>query len=246
MVARANRSLDRVGAAFLTQLVALAEPSRGLERRDLGRLMFLASDTLATIEQPNRGTPITLGDHLYRRELGLPEVREQIAGLIGSDEAATLSRQLEPMIADLVTALGEGDLPNTVASDFGVVRFIDYLRANTVFAVDLALDATGATRPPALAEAVRALAGVLVERYPGQTIEVRVPPYVAVQVSAFEDGPAHTRGTPPNVVETSPQVFIALATARLGWAEAAGQGTLLSSGVHAHEAGRMFPVINLR
>lgn len=226
-------------------MVALTEPSRGLHRRDLGRLMFLATDTLATLNAPTRATPIRLGDHLYRRELGLDAVSAQIDGLMGTDDALTLSRQLEPMVSELVTALAAPDLPNTVASNFGTVRLIDYLRANTVLCVDLALDATGATRPPALAESVRALAGVLAERYPGQSVELRVPPYAAVQVSAFEDGPAHTRGTPPNVVETSPQVFVALATARIDWKQAAAQGTLLSSGVHAHEVGRMFPAIRL-
>ena len=65
----------------------------------------------------------------------------------------------------------------------------------------------------------RAFCARLGELHPGAAIEVRVPPWAAVQVS-FGDGPKHTRGTPPNVVEMEPSTFLGLATGRLCWAEA--------------------------
>ena len=58
---------------------------------------------------------------------------------------------------------------------------------------------------PALAIAVRTLAEILAAQAPGRSVEVRVPPFVAVQAVA---GPRHTRGTPPNVVETDPLTWL--------------------------------------
>lgn len=83
----------------------------------------------------------------------------------------------------------------------------------------------------------RAGCGLLGQRHPGASIEVRVPPYAAVQIG-FGTGPQHTRGTPPNVVEMAPETFIDLAVGRLAWEDA----TVRASGVHAHEAAHAFPL----
>jgi hypothetical protein len=83
----------------------------------------------------------------------------------------------------------------------------------------------------------RAGCALLGERHPGASIEVRVPPFAAVQIG-FGTGPRHTRGTPPNVVEMTPETFVGLAVGRLRWPEAA----LNASGVHAGEASRAFPL----
>ena len=82
-----------------------------------------------------------------------------------------------------------------------------------------ALDAGQPPPRPELRAAVRYLLDLLAARAPGRAVEVRVPPYAAVQCVR---GPRHTRGTPPNVVETDPVTWIRLATGRLTWAEAAG------------------------
>jgi hypothetical protein len=71
---------------------------------------------------------------------------------------------------------------------------------------------------------------VLQERAPGRSVEVRVPPYAAVQVV---EGVRHTRGTPPAVVETDAVTWLALATGRLSWAEAEAAGVILASGERA-------------
>jgi hypothetical protein len=78
--------------------------------------------------------------------------------------------------------------------------------------------------------AVRSLAGILAARHPGRSVEVRVPPFVAVQSVA---GPRHTRGTPPNVVETDGVTFLRLATGRLRWADAVATGAVAASGNRA-------------
>ena len=99
-----------------------------------------------------------------------------------------------------------------------------------VAAVLAALDAGESPTRPELRAAVRYLLDLLAERAPGRAVEVRVPPYAAVQCVA---GPRHTRGTPPNVVETDPVTWILLATGRLTWAEAVADGRVAASGVRA-------------
>jgi hypothetical protein len=96
-----------------------------------------------------------------------------------------------------------------------------------VRAVLAAIDAGLAPLPGALRGAVTFLLGVLAGRAPGRAVEVRVPPYAAVQCIG---GPRHTRGTPPNVVETDPVTWIALAAGRAGWAEAVATGKVRASG----------------
>jgi hypothetical protein len=82
----------------------------------------------------------------------------------------------------------------------------------------------------ALRAAVTYLLGVLADRAPGRAVEVRVPPYAAVQCI---EGPRHTRGTPPNVVETDPVTWITLAAGRARWAQAVATGKVRASGPRA-------------
>lgn len=81
-----------------------------------------------------------------------------------------------------------------------------------------------------VATAVRYTLEELASRVPGRSVEVRVPPYGAVQCV---EGPRHTRGTPTNVVETDPHTWLRLATGALGWAEAEASGAVRSSGLRA-------------
>jgi hypothetical protein len=81
-----------------------------------------------------------------------------------------------------------------------------------------------------LRDAVRYLLEELAARAPGRSVEVRVPPYAAVQCV---EGPRHTRGTPPNVVETDAATWLALVTGGLGWGEAVTSGRVRASGSRA-------------
>jgi hypothetical protein len=83
--------------------------------------------------------------------------------------------------------------------------------------------------PKVLAE-VKATLALLTERSPGRAIEVRIPPYAAVQCG---DGPTHTRGTPANVIEMDAQTWLALADGKQSWADAMDQGLIIASGVRA-------------
>ncbi len=68
---------------------------------------------------------------------------------------------------------------------------------------------------------------VLQRRAPGAAVEVRVPPFAAVQVVG---GTTHKRGTPPAVVETDAETWVALAFGDLAWADAVAQGRVVASG----------------
>src|SRR5215831_4036592 len=96
-----------------------------------------------------------------------------------------------------------------------------------VRAVLAAMDAGLVPAKEALRAAVTFLLGALADRAPGKAVEVRVPPYAAVQCV---EGPRHTRGTPPNVVETDPVTWITLAAGRAGWAQAVATGKVRASG----------------
>jgi hypothetical protein len=81
-----------------------------------------------------------------------------------------------------------------------------------------------------LATAVRWTLEELAERHPGRSTEVRVPPFGAVQCV---EGPRHTRGTPPNVVETDAVTWLGLATGELPWEDAVATGRVRASGSRA-------------
>lgn len=116
--------------------------------------------------------------------------------------------RLHAALDDQLAALGEEPYAGPAS------RLADAL----VGAVLAAYDAGRDPARPAERLAVRVLLDRLASEAPGRSVEVRVPPYAAVQCV---EGPRHTRGTPPNVVELDPRTWIMLATGRLSWAAAA-------------------------
>ena len=91
-----------------------------------------------------------------------------------------------------------------------------------------------------LKEAVKRSVGEVGVRAPGHSVELRVPPYAAVQCI---DGPRHTRGTPPNVVEMSPVVWLRLALGLQSFADALSTGDITASGNRATEVGKHLPIV---
>lgn len=85
-------------------------------------------------------------------------------------------------------------------------------------------------RDPKILAEVKATLALLAEKYPGKAIEVRIPPYAAVQCG---EGPKHTRGTPPNVIEMEAQLWLELVDGRRSWADAYSEGLIIASGVRA-------------
>ena len=86
---------------------------------------------------------------------------------------------------------------------------------------------------PDLAARVRSEARRLAELRPGKAIELRIPPYTAVQLGTDTGGPTHRRGTPPTVVEMDADTFLALIDKQLTWQQALQTHQVSASGAHA-------------
>ncbi len=167
--------------------------------------------------------------------------------------AGRVTRVLDQLVAqadDLARLIeGSGTAPTEVAALRGVLDRRSGAASAQIRAVgDVVVRlvtlarAGGVPVPPRTFQtAVRHLADRLAVAHPGQSIEVRVPPVTAVQIGSTA-GPTHTRGTPPNVVETDPETWFALATGTLTWDAAASGGLVRASGAHAHEVGDLLPL----
>jgi uncharacterized protein (TIGR03083 family) len=154
--------------------------------------------------------------------------------------AATGDRTPDELIAALRTPIVVADAADRTVVDGprGPISTLDFARTRLVDLVvhcdDFARSLPDRDAVPlhraALASAVRMLAEILAAQAPGRSVEVRIPPFVAVQAVA---GPRHTRGTPPNVVETDPVTWLRLATGRVSFAEARSSGAVRASGNRA-------------
>jgi hypothetical protein len=86
------------------------------------------------------------------------------------------------------------------------------------------------SRDPKVLSEVKETLALLAQMYPGKAIEVRIPPYAAVQCG---EGPKHTRGTPPNVIEMDAQTWLQLVDGVRTWSDAYNDGLITASGVRA-------------
>ncbi|MEU8507621.1 sterol carrier family protein [Streptomyces brevispora] len=142
---------------------------------------------------------------------------------------AEVADRFESLVTD---ASADRLLPTRV----GAMRLGDFLVTRTVELVVHTYDlneAAGLDIPydrQALAACTRLLTDALAEKAPGGSVEVRVPPFAVVQCV---QGPKHTRGTPPNVVETDPVTWFRLATGRTRWAQALDAAKVSAGGERA-------------
>ncbi|MFF4591025.1 sterol carrier family protein [Streptomyces sp. NPDC001388] len=160
-----------------------------------------------------------------------PDLDAYLAGI-----ARRLVEQLDTHPGSRLLETNAGALP---LADYLVTRAVELV----VHTDDLNAAVPGLAVPldrQALACATRLLADALAEKAPGGATEVRVPPYAVVQCV---EGPRHTRGTPPNVVETDPLTWIRLATGRLTWAEAVAAAQVSASGDRA-DLGALLPLLS--
>lgn len=158
----------------------------------------------------------------------VPDFAETVDGL-------TKSERLH--LADHVDAAAralDGDLDVVIEQITGRHTLRDAGVFRLVEAVVHGLDAGIAPVPEALRLVTKELAKALAARHPGKSVEVRVPPYAAVQCL---EGPRHTRGTPPNVVETDAVTFLRLVCGRERWADVARAGRLSASGERSDLSG---------
>ncbi|MEB8341321.1 maleylpyruvate isomerase family mycothiol-dependent enzyme [Streptomyces endophyticus] len=171
------------------------------------------------------------------------DIAEYVTGLAADNDLATLyaeaGQSLERALAD-----HSGDA--LVANRTGNMTLADYLPTRTVELIvhtdDLNDAVPGLDIPydrQALAACTRILADALATKAPGASTEVRIPPFAVVQCV---EGPRHTRGTPPNVVETDPLTWIRLATGRTTWPAAVEDALVSASGERADLAG-LLPIM---
>ncbi|GAA0384860.1 sterol carrier family protein [Streptomyces luteireticuli] len=162
-------------------------------------------------------------------------VDEEAAGLAAGAEPRAVAERLGTA-ADRLIEASTTDSGTVITSRFGPMTVADFLVTRLLEAVVHADDLAAATGVAvahdrqALAAVTRLLADALAARAPGGSVEVRIPPFAVVQCVA---GPRHTRGTPPNVVETDPLTWIRLATGRLDWAAAVENALVSASGERA-------------
>lgn len=208
--------------------------------------VYVLGDLTATLNQPSTSRPVPLATylrHVRQRRLDIEHLHE------GTDTPERLVTQLETAVDEVLRLLRRTSVPDLVGYREDSVRTIDVLRVATLGTVRAADDLTLSVPtvpgpqlvPSALAESSRLLAEVLSTRFPGQSIEVRVPPHAAVQVSDGS-GPTHTRGTPPSVVEMAPRTFLRLGTGRQTFQEAVDTHLVQASGAHC-DLSEMLPII---
>ncbi|MFG2521239.1 sterol carrier family protein [Streptomyces sp. NPDC048527] len=149
--------------------------------------------------------------------------------------------RLVPTLPQALDRAGAGE-PQTGAmtlADFLVTRIVELV----VHTDDLNDALPGLDVPydrQALAACTRVLADTLAVKAPGASTEVRIPPFAVVQCV---EGPRHTRGTPPNVVETDPLTWIRLATGRVEWRAVLDDAKVSASGERA-DLSRLLPLMS--
>lgn len=211
-------------------------------RQLVGHLVLVHAGLTKSLDQPTTEPALPIYEFVtrYRRdvEMIMASTLEASVGLSSPEVVA----QLELAIDDLAARLAAGFKPShVIITRRGPTTVEDYLATRIVELVvhtdDLNRSVPEVTpamlQRSALARCTRTLTGILAARHPGRSVEVRVPPYAAVQCAIADPGPTHTRGTPPNVVETDPVTFLRLATGRTAWAVAAGNGSVHASGLRA-------------
>jgi uncharacterized protein (TIGR03083 family) len=189
----------------------------------------------ALANEPPRERPLSTAAYTARWQEAAPLIEERDRAAAEGLSIAELAARHEQDGAAMLTAVDTAEGDPVVAGRRGPIRLTDLLstRVNELVVHSLDLSASVPEVEPveidkkALGVACRMLAAILAERVPGRTVEVRVPPYAAVQCV---EGPRHTRGTPANVVEIPPLTWVELATGRLSWADGLNTGGLQVSG----------------
>jgi uncharacterized protein (TIGR03083 family) len=242
MAGRLRPELDAYGAQcalladWLATVPSLAAPSVLPDwdlRTLLGHIVGSKDGLASHLDTVGSGRPLPAARYVQAYAPAAADISAQSIAITGD-------RSPEALIADLRTPVATPERADNVviAGPRGPVTALDFARTRVL---DLVVHCDDFSRSlpdhdpvpmarPALASTVRTLAEMLAALSPGRSVELRVPPFVAVQAI---EGLRHTRGTPPNVVETDPLTWLRLATGRLGFAEALATGAVTASGTRA-------------
>ena len=184
---------------------------------------------------PTTQRPLAVWEYV---QLYAPNVETIAASTREKADGRTSSELVDAIEAGVGRLPGELPAVGAVVGGRGPIAPADWVRTRLIEAVVHADDLSRSLpdREPvplddvALGHAVRTLATILAKQAPGRSVEVRVPPFVAVQAV---EGPRHTRGTPPNVVETDPLTWVRVAAGRVAFGDAVAQGAITASGQRA-------------
>jgi uncharacterized protein (TIGR03083 family) len=229
---------QRVAAAISEQAAAIDawlstvdgsdwDKSTPLPDWSVKHLVLHLAQTLRTIAEaePTGAAPMSVAEYLSQLPAAASEIKDR-----------ELANEEDPVSAykEQLARIREIAQTATVQAPRGPLRLGEFLATR---ALELAVHTDDLARalpdnpPPAkrnaTATAVRLLADLLATRAPGRSVEVRIPPYAAVQCVP---GPRHTRGTPPTVIETDPVTWLRLGTGRIQWADALSNGAVNASG----------------
>lgn len=197
-----------------------------------GHVLLQLTGLRRRLDQPSDERPLPVHEFVRRYRDDVEALDFATLETAADRTPVELLSTLDQTVHGLTGRLAE-PMPDVLDTPRGPISAVDFL---TTRVIELVVHADDLSRslperapivsdPKAIALVVRSLAGMLAARYPGRSVEVRVPPFVAVQAI---EGPRHTRGTPPNVIETDAGTFLRLATGRLNWAEA-----VIGAGVRA-------------
>lgn len=197
----------------------------------LAHVSSALADALAA-DPPARGTaPLSVASYVEHDGAAATEIAEREISAARGLSAVDVRDLFTTERTRARTAVGQLEGTDLVlAGRRGPLRASAMVRTRVNELVVHSLDAGVALDRQALRVSVRMLTEVLAERHPGKAVEVRVPPYAAVQIGA---GLRHTRGTPPNVVECPPPVFVAVVAGRRSWTDAVAAGEVRASGSRA-------------
>jgi uncharacterized protein (TIGR03083 family) len=213
----------------------------------LGHVVLVARGLAGRIRDVTTEPAVPVAEYVRRYRPAADAIAEHTAEAAAGGSAKDLLDELRDLPAALAavqevpprTVILGGRGPTT-AQDWVATRLVEIVVHADDFSRSLPDREPVPLRRTALAAACRTLAEILAAQAPGRSVELRVPPFVAVQVVA---GPRHTRGTPPNVVETDPLTWLRLATGRARFTDAVRSGTVRASGTRADLSGQL-PVLS--
>jgi hypothetical protein len=227
-------SLDQVREALAAQLEVF---TAGIDQLDPAGSTACEGWTVADLDNPRAGNLKGLAA-VEERRVDRPAtegVAEWAANLEAfastADEIARSGRlRTKDFVAPALQALVDHPAETVVHQATGDHSLRDAAVFRVVEAVVHGLDVGIEPERSALKLVVKELTSVLARRHPGKSVEVRVPPYTAVQCL---EGPRHTRGTPPNVVEADPVAWVLVCCGRASWQELVRTGRIRASGERA-------------
>lgn len=213
-----------------------------------GHLILVHRGLAGALAQPTTERPLANAEYVRRYRRDIDSIMERTRATTRDHPGPELVFQLNGAIDEVAAILASAELPAVIRAGRGPVKFPDFVATRIVEVVVHSDDLSRSLpdREPialnraALSRCTRTLADILAAQQPGRSVEVRVPPYAAIQCAIGSDsgdtGPIHSRGTPPNIVETDPLTFLRLATGRINWDHAVAAGTVIASGLRANLA----------